>query len=41
MVLDDREPVCEAYRDLGVNAVLIESDRLNQLVNETYRLTAS
>lgn len=40
MALDDREPVCESYRALGVNAVLIESNRLNQVVNETYRLMA-
>ena len=40
LALDDREPVCDEYRKLGVNAVLIHSDRLNQLVNETYRLTA-
>lgn len=40
MALDDREPVCEEYKKLGVNAVLIQSDQLNQLVNETYRLMA-
>lgn len=40
LALDDRAPVCDYYKQLGVNAVLIESDRLNQLVNETYRLLA-
>jgi hypothetical protein len=40
LALDDREPVCELYRELGVNTVLIESNSLNQLVNETYRLMA-
>jgi hypothetical protein len=40
LALEDREPVCELYRKLGVNTVLIESDRLNQVVNETYRMMA-
>jgi hypothetical protein len=40
LALDDREPVVDLYRKLGVNAVLIESDSMNQLVNETYRLMA-
>jgi len=40
LALDDREPVCDEYRKLGVHAVLIQSDSLNQLVNETYRLMA-
>jgi hypothetical protein len=38
LALDDRKPVVELYRKLGVNTVLIQSDRLNQVVNETYRL---
>lgn len=40
LALDDREPVCDRYRQLGVNTVLIASDRLNQVVNDTYRLMA-
>lgn len=40
LALDDREPVVALYRQLGVKAVLIESDSMNQLVNETYRLMA-
>lgn len=41
MALDDREPVCEKYGALGVRCVVIESDRLNQVVNETYQLDAN
>ena len=40
MALDDREPVCDSYRELGVYVVQIQSDSLNQVVNETYRLDA-
>jgi len=40
MALDDREPVCEQYTALGVRCVVIESNNLNQVVNETYRLNA-
>ena len=40
MALDDREPVCEQYSALGVKCVVIQSDSLNQVVNETYRLDA-
>jgi hypothetical protein len=38
MALDDRAPVCDSYRELGVYVVQIQSDSLNQVVNETYRL---
>jgi uncharacterized HAD superfamily protein len=37
MAIDDREPVCEAYRKHGVNAVLVGSNEENQEVNEVYR----
>lgn len=38
MALDDREPVCAQYAALGVKCIVIQSDSLNQVVNETYRL---
>jgi len=38
MALDDRVPVCEQYTALGVRCIVIESNNLNQVVNETYRL---
>ena len=40
MALDDREPVCAQYTALGVRCIVIQSDSLNQVVNETYRLNA-
>lgn len=40
MALDDREPVCQQYTALGVRCIVIESNNLNQVVNETYRLNA-
>jgi hypothetical protein len=40
LALDDRRPVCEAYRKHGIRVIEIASDVENQLVNETYRLMA-
>ena len=40
LALDDRGPVCDAYRARGVKVVQIESTAENQLVNETYTLMA-
>lgn len=38
LALDDREPVCAAYRARGVKVVHIHSSMENQLINEAYRL---
>ena len=38
LALDDRGPVCDAYRKRGIRCVQVASDAANQLVNETYRL---
>jgi len=38
LALDDRAPVCEAYRARGVHVVEVSSNAENQLINEAYRL---
>ena len=40
LALDDRPPVCAAYRELGIRVIEIASNLENQLTNETYRLMA-
>jgi hypothetical protein len=40
LALDDRGPVCDAYRAKGVHCVHIEGGWENEMVNETYRLMA-
>ncbi len=40
LALDDRGPVCEAYRERGVNAECVGSNAENQQVNDTYRKMA-
>jgi FMN phosphatase YigB (HAD superfamily) len=40
LALDDRGPVCAAYRKRGIQCIQVASDEMNQLVNETYRQKA-
>src|SRR5258706_5768409 len=37
LALDDRGPVCDAYRERGVHVVLVGSNLENQRINELYR----
>lgn len=38
LALDDRGPVCEAYRKRGVKVLEVSSSTENQLINEAYRV---
>jgi uncharacterized HAD superfamily protein len=37
LAIDDREPVCEMFRKLGIEVQEVKSDRVNKQVNEAYR----
>jgi hypothetical protein len=37
LALDDREPVCEAYRERGIRCFVVSSNAENQLINEFYQ----
>ena len=40
MAFDDREPVCDMYRDAGIDVTQVTSDQANQRINEQYRREA-
>jgi hypothetical protein len=37
LALDDREPVCDAYRERGIRCFVVDSSKENQLINEFYQ----
>jgi uncharacterized HAD superfamily protein len=37
LAIDDREPVCQMLRELGINVIQVESGEENKQVNEAYR----